>query len=305
MNRAAAFSRANVALSLLATLLLTTPLFPQQAKPGDSDAEGLQKASQNPVSSLISVPIQNNSNFGVGPNSRIQNILNIQPVIPLNVSENWNLIIRWITPVISQPAPGTQNLELFGIEEDTPAFLAATEVQKTAGVFGFGDMTPTFFLSPAKPAKLIWGAGPVFLLPTATARVLGQGKFGIGPSLVALVQPGHWTIGALINNIWSVAGDSDRTDVNQMTWQYFINYNLKKGWYLSISPTVTANWKASSGNIWLVPVGGGVGRILRLGMQPVNISASFFGNVVRPTNASTWSMRLQISFMFPKGSKKQ
>src|SRR5579864_5883523 len=114
-------------------------------------AGDLQKAVQNPVASLISVPVQNNSNFGVGPNDRRQNVLNIQPVIPIRASENWNLIIRWIVPVIWQPAPGTANLEVFGIEEDTPAYLAAQNVQKNAGVFGFGDMTPTFFLSPAKP----------------------------------------------------------------------------------------------------------------------------------------------------------
>jgi hypothetical protein len=282
-------------------LFVAVPLFSQD-KP-DQEAGELQKAAQNPVSSLISVPIQNNSNFDVGPNSRTQNVLNIQPVVPLNVSHNWNLIIRWIAPVVWQPAPWTRNLELFGIEENTPAFFAATEVQKTAGVFGFGDMLPTFFLSPAKPGKLIWGVGPALLLPSATSQVLGQGKFGVGPSVVALVQPGHWTLGALINNVWSVAGDSDRTDVNQMTLQYFINYNLSKGWYLSVSPIVTANWKASSGNAWVVPVGGGVGRILRLGMQPVNISAAFYSNPIRPANASTWGMRLQISFMFPKGPK--
>jgi hypothetical protein len=221
------------------------------------------------------------------------------------VSKDWNLIIRWIAPIIWQPAPGTQNLEVFGIEEDTPAFFSATEVQKTAGVFGFGDMTPTFFLSPAKSSKLTWGVGPVFQLPTATNRVLGQGKFGIGPSVVSLMQPGNWTIGALVNNVWSVAGDSDRTDVNQMMLQYFINYNLKQGWYLSISPVITANWKASSGNVWLVPVGGGVGRITKMGFQPVNISAQFYGNAVRPTNGTTWSMRLQIALLFPKNAQKK
>jgi hypothetical protein len=160
-------------------------------------------------------------------------------------------------------------------------------------------MTPTFFFSPAKPHRLIWGAGPVFVLPTATSKVLGQGKLSMGPSVVALVQPGHWTLGALINNVWSLAGSGGRAAVNQMTWQYFINYNLKKGWFLSSSPIVTANWKASSGNVWTVPVGGGVGRVMRLGMQPVNISAQFYGNAAHPVHGSPWSMRLQIAFLFP------
>jgi hypothetical protein len=203
----------------------------EAAKQGEPSggAGALQKAVQNRVASLISVPVQNNSNFGIGPFDRTQNVLNIQPAIPIRASENWNLIIRWIMPVICQPAPGTTNLEVFGIEENTPAYLAAQAVQESAGVFGFGDMMPSFFFSPAKPGKLIWGAGPVFVLPTATSKVLGQGKLSMGPSLVALVQPGKWTLGTLVNNVWSVAGTSNRTDVSQMTLQYFVNYNLKKG----------------------------------------------------------------------------
>ena len=271
----------------------------------DSGTADLQKATQNPVSSLISVPIQNNSNFGIGPFDRTQNVLNIQPVFPMRASESWNLIIRWIAPIIWQPAPGTSDLEVFGIEENTPAYFAAQNVQSNVGVFGFGDMTPTFFFSPSKPHKLIWGAGPVFVLPTATSKVLGQGKFSMGPSVVALVQPGPWSIGALVNNAWSVAGPSDRSDVNQMTLQYFINYNLKKGWFLSSSPIVTANWKAADGNVWTVPVGGGVGRVFRLGLQPVNISAQLYGNAVHPSGGSSWGLRMQMAFLFPKMPAKK
>lgn len=274
----------------------TTP----EKNSGAGGAQALQKAVQNPVASLISVPAQNNSNFGIGPFDRTQNVLNIQPVVPIRVSQDWNMIIRWITPVIWQPAPGTANLEVFGIEENTPAYFAAQNLQKKVGVFGFGDMTPTFFFSPAKPHKLIWGAGPVFVLPSATSKVLGQGKLSMGPSIVALVQPAHWTIGALINNAWSVAGPSNRSPVNQMTLQYFINYNLKKGWYLSSSPIITANWKAANGNVWTIPVGGGLGRVFRLGLQPVNVSAQFYGNAAHPAAGSPWGMRLQIAFLFPK-----
>jgi hypothetical protein len=285
-------------LAVIISLALTR-LISQAQQPPDA-TEDLQKTAQNPVAGLISVPIQNNTNFGVGPFGRNQNVLNIQPVIPVNVSPNWNMIIRWITPIVWQPAPGTANLEVFGIEENTPAYFAATDVQAHAGAFGFGDMTPTFFFSPVKPHKLIWGAGPMFTLPTATGRVLGQGKLSIGPSIVALVQPGKWTVGALVNNIWSVAGSGGRADVNQMSLQYFINYNLKKGWSLSMSPTITANWQASSGNVWTVPVGGGVARVFRLGYQPLNASVAFFRNVAHPAGGSPWGMRLQISFLFPK-----
>src|SRR5262249_40387772 len=155
-------------LVLLACLSFSMDGRTQQKAADDKDAEALQKAVQNPVASLISVPLQNNTNFDIGPFDRTQDVLNIQPVIPVRVSEKWNLIIRWITPVIWQPAPGSTDLEVFGIEENTPAYLAGQAVQQNAGVFGFGDMVPTFFLSPAKPGKLIWGIGPAFTLPTAT-----------------------------------------------------------------------------------------------------------------------------------------
>jgi len=269
-----------VLLLLPVSVALSLSLFAQpQREAGDTDS--LQKAVQNPVASLISFPVQNNSNFGIGTNNRTQNVLNLQPVIPVGISENWNLIIRWITPVIWQPAPTT----------------------KDGGVFGFGDMNPTFFFSPAKPRHLVWGVGPAFVLPSATnQQILGQGKLSIGPSVVALAQPGHWTIGALVNNVWSVAGPSKRPDVNQMTLQYFINYNLNEGWYLTVSPIITANWNATTGNQWVVPVGGGVGRVFRLGFQPLNASVAFFGNAARPANSSPWGMRLQIAFLFPKKS---
>ena len=249
-----------------------------QQKPADEDAGSLQKATQNPVASLISVPLQNNTNFDIGPLDRTQDVLNIQPVIPMRVSTNWNVIARIITPLIYQPDLTQPNL----------------------GVVGLGDINPTFFLSPAKPGKIIWGIGPAFVLPSATNRVLGQGKWSGGPSVVALLQPAHWTIGALVNNVWNFAGQSDKPAVNQMLLQYFINYNMKKGWYISLSPIITANWKAASGNVWTVPFGGGIGRIMKIGTQPVNLQAQFYGNAVYPAGGSPWNMRLQIAFLFPK-----
>jgi hypothetical protein len=246
-------------------------------------AADLQKAVQNPVASLISVPVQNNSNFGIGPYDRTQDVLNIQPVIPASISKNWMVISRIIQPIVWQPYPNAT----------------------TGGEYGLGDMNPTFFLSPRHPGKLIWGVGPAFVIPTATNDILGQGKFSLGPSVVLLTQPKHWTLGTLINNVWSVAGSGSRPDVNQMLLQYFVNYNLKKGWYISVSPIITADWQAASGNVWTVPFGGGIGRVTKLGFQPVNITAQFYGNAVHPAGASPWSMRLQIAFLFPKLSKEQ
>ena len=168
-------------------------------------------------------------------------------------------------------------------------------------------MNPTFFIVPKK-SKVIWGVGPSLVFPTATnTTYLGQGKFSMGPSVVVLVQPKPWTIGFLANNLWSVAGhsDIDKPPVNQFLLQWFVNYNMKKGWYLTTSPIITANWRAPSGDVWTVPWGGGVGRIMKLGFQPVNITAQFYANPTRPQNTSPWGMRLQFVLLFPKLTKEQ
>jgi hypothetical protein len=254
----------------------------QEAEKPDAKASAgdLAKATQNPVASLISVPIANVTDFTIGPFGRDRNtVLQFQPVIPIKLSENWNLITRTIGALVYQPDIS----------------------QPHQGTFGLNDINPSFFLSPAAPGKLIWGAGPTFLLPTASDDVLGTGKLSIGPAIVALVQPGKWTLGVLVNNLWSIAGPSGRPDVNSMTLQYFVNYNLKKGYYITIQPTITANWNAPSGNVWLVPFGGGLGRIMRLGSQPVNASVQAYGNVARPDNLAspTWQLKFQIAFLYP------
>jgi hypothetical protein len=309
-----AMTRAIIALGFLELfLLLSAPLFAQDTPVGPEgtqvatdqtqaaavNTDALRNAAQNPIASLISVPIQDNFNFNIGPADRTQNVLNIQPVIPLKVSKDWNLIVRWIVPIIYQP---------IGVPQEIGPQLQST------GVYGLGDMNPSFFLSPSKPHKLIWGVGPTLVFPTATnTTYLGQGKFSMGPSVVALVQPKHWTIGFLANNIWSVAGQSDfnsagvvnKPPVNQFLIQWFANYNMKKGWYLTTSPIITANWRAPSGDVWTVPWGGGVGRIMKLGFQPVNITAQFYANPTRPANTSPWGMRLQFVLLFPKLTKEQ
>jgi hypothetical protein len=258
-----------------------------------NDADSLAKATQNPVANLISVPLQNNSNFAIGPYDRTQNTLNVQPVIPKRITQNWMVITRVIQPILWQPYSS----------------------ETTGGEAGFGDMNPTFFFSPAKPGKLIWGVGPAMVFPTATSTLLGQGKLSFGPSVVALVQPGHWTLGFLVNNVWSVAGSSHRPSVNQLALQYFITYNLKKGWNINSGPIVTANWHnkaagdaaegddTTAGGRWTVPFGGGVGRVTHMGFQPVNVSVNFYGNAVHPAGGSSWGLRLQLALLFPQKPK--
>jgi hypothetical protein len=241
--------------------------------------EELAKKTQNPVADLISVPFQNNTNFGLGPHDRVQNVLNIQPVIPINAGKV-NVITRTIAPAIYHPN------------------LAA----ESGGTFGLGDINATAFITPAAGGKVTWGAGPIFSFPTATDDVLGTKKWGVGPSAVVLAMPGRWTVGMLVNNVWSVAGDDNRADVNAMLVQYFANYNLPQGWYLVTAPIITANWEADDDDRWTVPFGAGVGKLHRFGKLPVNLSAHGYYNAVHAENLpyADWTARAQVQFLFPK-----
>jgi len=256
----------------------------QSSDQEDKDEGDLAKATQNPVADLISVPFQNNTSYNIGPNERASNTLNIQPVIPFHLSESVLLISRIIVPITYQP-----------------------DLTNTGGgSSGLGDTNPTFFFSPAKPGKLIWGVGPAFILPTATQRAVGTGKWSAGPAAVALVQPGHWTIGVLASQVWSFAGPSDRSAVSLMTVQYFVNYNLAHAWYLTSSPILTFNWEATSSEQWTVPFGGGVGKIFKLGKLPLNGSLQAYYNVRsdESTTLARWQARVQLAFLFPSGGSK-
>ena len=241
------------------------------------DSESLARASQNPIADMISVPFQNNTNFDAGPFNRTQDILNIQPVIPMHLNSDWNLISRTIVPLMSQPSP---------------IFDSSTE--------GIGDITQSLFLSPTHPGPLIWGVGPVFTIPSASDPILGTGKVLLGPTAVLLVTPGHWVIGVLVNNQWSVAGDPNRASVNAFLAQPFMNYNMAGGWFLTTSPIITANWNAASGQQWTVPVGGGFGRVFKIDGQAYNASIQAYYNAVRPINTSDWNLRLSLALLFPK-----
>jgi len=243
----------------------------------DNTEADLAKQTQNPVSNMISLPFQYNIDFNAGPHDRTKHTINIQPVYPISLSSEWNLITRTILPVVDWPAP---------IRDDSN--------------FGLSDMTVTAFLSPAQPGKWIWGAGPVFMVPTATKDVLGTEKWGAGPSAVVLSMSGPWVYGALINQIWSFAGDSDRADVSRMLLQPFLNYNMPNGWYLSSGPIITADWEASSSNTWTIPLGGGLGKIFKVGKQPMNATIQGYYNVEKPSNGPDWTLRLQLQMLFPK-----
>ncbi|HML91224.1 neuromedin U [Methyloceanibacter sp.] len=259
---------------LACATLLASGLSSARAQDGN-----LAQQAQNPIANLISIPFQNNTNFGVGPFENDQNILNIQPVIPFTLNEDWNLVTRWILPVVYQPPV------YHGDESD----------------FGLGNFNPSFFFVNQVSPTLMVGAGPTFLLPTATDSSLGPEKWGAGPTAAIVWTPGKWVVGALVNNIWSFAGDSSDPDVNAFLFQYFVNYNLKHGWYLTSAPIMTANWEAPTDDQWTLPLGGGVGRVFNIGSQPVNMSLQAYDNVITPEGGPDWQARFQVQLLFPTG----
>jgi hypothetical protein len=263
-------------VSALAVLGLSLPLAPVLA--ADSN-EALAKLAQNPVASLISVPFQNNTNFNYGPDDDTQDILNIQPVIPITLNEDWNLITRTIIPLVWQPIPGE-----------------GTE-------FGLGNPQLSLFASPSKPGAggLIWGAGAIIQVPI-DSNDLGNDNWGLGPAMVALkIKPGSpWVYGFLMNNVWSLSSSGRGGSYSNFLLQPFVNYNFKGGLYLTSSPIITASWEAPSDDQWTVPIGGGVGKIFRLGKLPVNGQISGYYNIEKPEFGADWQLRVQLQLMFPK-----
>ncbi len=242
----------------------------------DANAE-LAKKLSNPVSSLISVPFQFNYDRGFGPNRGDRKTLDIQPVIPFSLNADWNIISRTIVPVIWQH-----------------------DIAGPSGYqSGLGDITQSFFISPTQPAAggIIWGAGPVFLLPTATDELLGGGKFGMGLTAVVLKQEGAWTIGALANHIWSVAGRGDRSDISVTYMQPFISYRTSDAWTFTLNTESTYDWKAER---WSVPINVQVSKLVKFGEQPVSLTAGVRYWAAAPKNGPHgWGPRVGLTFLFP------
>jgi hypothetical protein len=205
------------------------------------------------------------------------NTINVQPVVPVGLGENVNLIVRTIIPIISLPL----------------------DIDKTQS--GLGDINMSLYFTPSRPGKLIFGAGLALILLTAMhPKVLGSEKFSTGPGFVALIQPGTWTLGALAQNTWPVAGNDERDDFNLFYSQIFVTKNLKKGWYLNSAPIITANWQEEKGNQWSFPLGAGVGKLFRIGKLPVNGQIGYYGYIVKPDNGPETQLRVQLALLFPK-----
>ena len=241
---------------------------------------------------MISLPMQNNTYFNVGPSDEWANSFQLQPVYPINFG-SVNLINRVIIPFnhlesqeVTKPVRGQLKTEHVTFESDDAT--------------GLGNITYQGFISPAKPGMLIWGVGPVLQMPTNTDDQLGTDKWSAGPGAVALAMPGKWVLGFLGYNIWDFAGDSDEKSVNTMVFQYFVNYNIKNGWYLTSTPVITANWKENSDERWTVPFGLGIGRLIKIGKQPIDFKLQTFWYAEKPANGPDWALQFQVKLLFPK-----
>jgi hypothetical protein len=267
------------ALALIVAVLLGLTGVPVETRAtGQKSETELAQETENPISELRRVTFQNNLNFGIGPNHRTNNELKILPIIPIKLNDNWNLVTRTILPVIKQPTLSTT-------DNDT---------------WGLGASQFSAFLSKANSGSWTWGAGPIFQFPTTTDNALGSRKWGAGPTASVFFIEGPWVLGLLTNNVWSFAGSQDRPSVSQFLAQYSINYNFDQGWYLTTSPIITANWEGKNGDKWTVPLGGGVGKVFRIGDQPFNASLQTYSSVVRPDPGPDWTLRIQFTILFPR-----
>jgi hypothetical protein len=264
-------------LAVFALAVFTTPCHANEGKAADATA--LAQKLANPIAALISVPFQYNYDQNFGPNDEGSvSRLNIQPVIPASLNDDWNLITRVIVPLIDQ--------------DDIPV--------KGQGESGLGDIVTSLFFSPKAPTSRgwIWGAGPVLLLPTASDDSLGGEKWGLGPTAVALKQTGAWTAGALANHVWSVAGESDRDDVNATFVQPFLSYITKTRTTFGVSSESTYDWERES---WSVPLNATVAQMLKVGPQILQVTIGARYWLDAPDNGPEgWGLRLQLTLLYPK-----
>ena len=243
----------------------------------DGSHADLAKQLSNPVASLISVPFQFNWDTGIGPKDADRTTLNIQPVIPFSLNDNWNLISRTILPIV--------NLE--------------STADGVSSAFGLGDAVQSFFFSPKKPTKGGWiaGFGPVLLLPTATEDVFKSKQWGLGPTAVALRQHDGWTYGGLVNHVWGVNNPSDREKVSATFLQPFVSYTTPAAVTYAVNTESSYDWKSEQ---WTVPINASVSKLTSIGDQKVSFQFGGRYYADAPDGGPDWGLRFNVTLLFPK-----
>jgi hypothetical protein len=243
----------------------------------------LAEEVQNPVSDLVRVGFLNNTFFGAGANDHLFNIFNLQTSTTRKFGD-WALLNRLTLPIPYLPASAFQD--------------------KEGSLTGLGDMEYTAFFArdeSKRRFKLLGGIGPTFILNTATDDRLGLGKWSVGPTLALVSLPDPWVVGAVVRNLWSFAGDAQRTDVNLFSVVPFLNYNFSNGWYLVSTPVIIADWEAEDKrNRWTVPIGGGIGKVMFRGeRRPINIRLQGFYFLEKADLTPDWTLQLKFEILFP------
>jgi len=246
----------------------------QQSPPSGADHDELAKQLQNPFARMILFPLQNITGLGIGPDNGRGNVLNLQPVFPIRVSEGWNLLMRPILPVSYTSVPDSE--------------------------FGIGDFNLEPFLAPVTSGNVEWGLGVILGVPTATGDLLGTGKWTAGPSLALFALQGPWAFSMIANQQWDYAGDSARDAVSLLQLQPSLSYILGHGWFLVCGPLIAADWTEPAGQAWTVPLGGGVGRVFAVGSQKINLQLEGYANVVHPDDGPDKLILLTGTFLFPR-----
>lgn len=263
-------------LVCVGSLLLGGPAFGADgaSAPGD-DTLDLAIEDLNPLTRMYVMRFEDNVQFGFGPDDEPLNFFRIQPLIPFELSPRWTLLTRVLVPLAHAPWPETAD--------------------------GLGDVNVTSLLTPAQGRRFVWGVGPTFALPTASHDRLGTNKWAAGPAAGAVYNSRRWQVGLIVQNLWSFAGDGSRDKVNLMAIRPTVSYHLEHGWYLSSSPSIAADWAArDDDNRWLVPVGGGVGKVLNIGGQRISTLVEAYYHALSPAIGPDWQLRLQVSLLYPK-----
>jgi len=261
---------------LLGCLLVSSIRLLAQAPQPDHNVTELAKTTQNPVGDLVSVPFQFNFNSGGALRDETFFNLNFQPVIPIHISPKVTLISRTIVPFNSFSGPNGTRYS------------------------GAGDIQQQTFFTPGKAGKVIWGIGPAFSLPAATALPAQTGTWAAGGSAVVLAMPGPWVLGSLFSQLSPLTDANGQPRTNLFLWQYFVNYNFSKGWAIASAPSITANWDAPSGQQWTIPVGLGISRTTVFNRQPMTLTFQYYKNVRKPDNSPGTLARFAVTFIFPQ-----